>query len=66
MGDRAFEFDRYRNGRLMAEGGKVRAKDETEALDKVRRLFRDCPGDTFRLRTKDTRRGEHAKGETHA
>jgi len=50
----------------MAEGGKVRAKDETEALDKVRRLFRDCPGDTFRLRTKDTRRGEHAKGETHA
>lgn len=44
-----YEFERYRNGRLMAEGGRVRAYTLEGALRSITAKFLDCPGDTFEL-----------------
>ena len=33
-------LDRYRDGKLMAEGAKVRAASLQDAIDKARELFR--------------------------
>jgi hypothetical protein len=47
---RTWRFHRYVNGQLMAEGVKVRAKTETEALAEAARLFDDdSPESTFKL-----------------
>jgi hypothetical protein len=44
-------FDRYRYGRLMAEGAGVHATTEEEALRKVEALFADeRDGSRFKLR----------------
>jgi len=49
-----YEFNRYRNGVLMAEGGQVHAHSEEEALKKVRALFSPVPsGEEFKLAKKD-------------
>lgn len=51
--EKAWEFDRYVWGRLMAEGAKVHAKTEAEALEKARQLFAQdgsLEGTTFKLR----------------
>lgn len=51
--EREWEFDRYRNGTLMAEGAKVHAKTEEEALKKAKALFADeRDSSTFRLSKK--------------
>ena len=47
-----YEFDRYRNGQLMAQGARVEARDMSEALRKAVKLFRESPGDTFKFRPK--------------
>jgi hypothetical protein len=53
---KTYRFDRYRAGQKMAEGGRVKATSEAEALVKVTKLFeRDAdPGEmertTFKLR----------------
>lgn len=44
-------FDRYRRGTLMAEGARVHAPTEAEALRKAEALFADeRDGSTFKLR----------------
>lgn len=48
---REWVFDRYRNGRLMAEGARVRARTKEEALRKAESLFPEEKGiATFKLR----------------
>lgn len=50
---REYHFDRFRNGRQMAQGAIVNAITENEALAKAHALYRECPNDTFRLRPDD-------------
>ena len=46
-----YEFNRYRDGRKMAQGVKVHATDETAAVTKARALFRPWDErDTLKLR----------------
>lgn len=46
-----FVFDRYRDGRLMAEGAKItKATTEEEALEKAKKLFSPYHNNTFVLR----------------
>lgn len=46
--ERIFEFNRYREGRLMAEGARVRAANETVAIAKAKSLFHPWdPRDTL-------------------
>ncbi len=52
--DKEWVFDRYHYGVLMAEGARVHAKTEEEALRKAKGLFADEKGDTFKLRNPDS------------
>lgn len=47
---REYHFDRFRNGREMAQGAIVKAVSPTEAFAKAKALYRECPNDTFVLR----------------
>lgn len=38
--NRLYEFDRYVDGSLMAEGAAVHAPSEAEAIERAQRLFR--------------------------
>ncbi|PTQ12923.1 hypothetical protein CLG96_01920 [Sphingomonas oleivorans] len=49
---RVYQLDRYVRGDLMAEGAKVRASSEVEAMDKAARLFADSPDSAFKLRAR--------------
>lgn len=54
-------FDRYVNGKLMAEGGEIiNASSMEHAASQVVRIFADAPGSVFVLR--DERRAENDKG----
>lgn len=36
-----YTLERYHRGRLMAEGAKVKAENEAQAIEKARALFRE-------------------------
>ena len=49
MTDREWIFDRYRDGKLMAEGARVNASTKKEAIRKAYALF-DYEQCTFKIR----------------
>lgn len=46
---RVYTLDRYSRRGLMAEGAKVHAASDAEAIEKAHRLFREYPDDVFKI-----------------
>lgn len=56
MPDKIYVFDRYRNGRLMAEGAKItKATSEQDALSRAHELFESDRevGDLFEFKLRE-------------
>jgi hypothetical protein len=54
---RWYQVDRFKYGRLMAEGAKVTAGSEAEAIDKAKRLFYPlAAGETFEVTDREPER----------
>ena len=58
-------FDRYVNGKLMAEGGEIiNASSMEHAAAQVVRIFADAPGSVFVLRSRVSPRSDEGSGLT--
>jgi hypothetical protein len=62
---RVWKFERYRDGLKMAEGARVHAATEDEAIEKARNLFqKDAPNSTFKLVSPADSKQREGKGES--